>query len=93
MTNQSLPEKYILEPILVLFDQAMLSLYLSRQSQKDQERLKQAQVAQKRFRNVLSELEKLCVVVPEMEQDEIWKFWREETHRNLKLIEEDISQL
>ncbi|GCE28559.1 hypothetical protein KDA_40430 [Dictyobacter alpinus] len=92
MTHEFIPDKDVLEPILVQFDQAMISLYLSGQSQTDQERMEQARVAQSRFRNVLTELETLCVKDPTMTQDESWNFWVEETHKNLQVIEEDILQ-
>lgn len=83
----------ILDPILERFDQAMLALHLSRQSQTDHERFEQATMAHDRFTNVLAHLDALRVTDPAIMQDAAWQLWYQETQKSLAMVENDLSQL
>ncbi|GCF08498.1 hypothetical protein [Dictyobacter arantiisoli] len=91
--EESSPIHEAIDLILERFDQAMLALYLSRQSQRDYEHLEQATLAHTRFADVLSDLNALCAADPSLARDETWLFWHQETQKNLQAVEEDLSPL
>lgn len=93
MADESTPTNDVLDPILEHFDQAMLALHLSRQSQTLSERLEQATRARDRFRTVLADLEILSVVDPTMTLDTAWQLWHQETQKSLVMAEEDLLRL
>jgi hypothetical protein len=93
ITDDSTPTNEVLDPILERFDQAMLALHLSRQSQTDHERLEQATLAHSRFISVLADLNALNVADPAMTQDDVWHLWHQETQKNLAAVLEIIQKL
>jgi hypothetical protein len=92
-TDESMPTNETLDPILERFDQAMLALHLSRQSQTDHERLAQAMLAHDRFTIVLADLDALSKADSATMQNTIWQMWYQEAQKSLAMVEEDLLRL
>ncbi|HTK06055.1 MAG TPA: hypothetical protein VL485_02715 [Ktedonobacteraceae bacterium] len=87
---ESAPDDNALDPILECFDQAMLAVHLSRQSQTRSERLEQATRARDGFTLVLADLAAMGTVDPAMTQDDVWLLWYQETQKSLAMAEEEL---